>query len=71
MDEQRHEARIAFGARIRQMREAQGISLRKFALMIGISYPYLSNIETGRQAATIDVIDRIAQGLGVEIRELF
>lgn len=63
--------RIAFGKRVRRLREREGISLRKFALMVGVSYPYLSNVENGKQAVTIDVMDRIARGLGVEIRDLF
>ena len=69
--ESAHEARIALGESIRRERERQGLSLRKFALMIGISYPYLCNVEHGKQAATIDAIDKIARGLGIEIRDLF
>lgn len=72
MDEQQSRGvRIAFGKRVRRLREREGISLRKFALMIGVSYPYLSNVENGKQAVTIDVIDRITRGLDVEIHELF
>lgn len=72
MDEQQSvKATVAVGKRIRELRKAQGMSLRKFALMVGISYPYLSNVETGKQSPTVDVLDRIAQGLDVDIRELF
>lgn len=63
--------RIEVGKRIRALREREGISLRKFALMVGVSYPYLSRVENGKQAATVDVLDKIARGLGVDIRELF
>ena len=63
--------RTRLGKRIRELREQQGFSLRKFALMVDLSYPYLSNIETGKQAATVDSLDKIARGLDVEIRDLF
>ena len=69
----RHEsiARVEVGRRIRTAREAQGLSLRRFALMVGISYPYLSNVENGKQAPTVDMLERIARGLGMDIRDLF
>lgn len=72
MDKQENiRARELLGARIRKLRQAQGISLRKFALMIGMSYPYLSNVENAKQAVTIDGIERIAKGLDIDIRDLF
>ena len=39
--------------------------------MVGLSYPYLSRVENGKVAATIDVLERIAEGLDIPIRELF
>lgn len=72
MDEQHSRiVRRELGFKIRELRKGQDISLRDFATMIGLSYPYLSNIENGKQAATVDTLDRIAQGLDVPIRDLF
>ena len=46
--------RRAIGSRVREIRESQGLSLRKLGLMIGMDYKYLLNIERGEANATID-----------------
>lgn len=63
--------RIDFGNRVKEMRLAQGISLRKFALMIGINKSYLVDIEHGRKSPTLSTIEKIARGLNVSFTELF
>ena len=63
--------RIDFGNRVKEMRLAQGISLRKFALMIGIDKSFLVDIEHGRKSPTLDTIEKIACGLNVTFAELF
>lgn len=64
-------ARHALGVRIKNLRTSQRLSIRRLALMIGVDYSYLCNIENGKANATIDVIEKIASGLNVEIRDLF
>ena len=71
LDSSASTTRISLGKRIRKLRKSQGISLRRFSLMVGLSYPYLSRVENGKVAATIDVLERIAEGLDVPIKELF
>lgn len=63
--------RVRLGAKIRQRRKAAKLSLREFGLMTGIDYAYLSNIENGKANATVDVLAKIADGLGVTIKDLF
>lgn len=63
--------RHAFGKRIRCMRQRRGISLRGFALMIGIDKGFLVDIEHGRKSPTLDTIEKIASGLDVKTSELF
>ena len=63
--------RIRLGRNIRILRERQGISLRKFAKMVGMDYAYLSNLETGKVTPTLDVISKIADGLDQDVRDLF
>ena len=65
------EYRREIGLRVRQIREAQGLSLRKLALMVGMDYKYLFSIEHGEANATIDVLAKIADGLNIELRDLF
>ena len=57
--------REKLGANIREMREEQNISLRKFALMVGLSKDYMVAVEHGRKSPTFDTIMKIAGGLGV------
>lgn len=63
--------RQIFGGRVRGMRERKGISLRKFALMIGIDKGFLVDVELGRKAPTLDTIEKITAGLDVTMGELF
>lgn len=49
----------------------KGLSLRTLGMMVGVDYAYLSNIETGRANATVNVLFKIAQGLEVSVRDLF
>lgn len=63
--------RERLGRNIRILRVKRGLSLRVFGQMIGVDYAYLSNIETGKANASVDVLQKIAEGLGVDIRDLF
>lgn len=72
MTEQENEhIREQLGMRIKRYRMEQGLSLRKFALMIGMDYSYICNIESGKANATVDALVKISNGLGVTIKELF
>lgn len=59
------------GANVREFRNSQGLSLRQLGLMIGVDYKYLFDIEHGKANATIDTLAKIAQGLDIELKELF
>lgn len=62
--------RRELGAAIRKERTRRGISTRKFAAMVGVSASYLHDVETGSSSPTVDMLVRIAGGLGMEVREL-
>lgn len=62
--------RQAFGRRVRALREQRGISLRKFALTVGINKSFLVDIEYGRRSPTLDTMEKIAGGLGVSLSYL-
>lgn len=71
MEETRiHNFRLSLGMSIRTHRETQSLSLRQFGAMVGLSYPFLSNIETGKASPTVDSLVRIADGLGITVSEL-
>ncbi|MCB7036810.1 helix-turn-helix domain-containing protein [Eggerthella sinensis] len=68
MEAQERKARL--GARVRELREAQGLSQQKFALMIGTGQSYLSDIEAGQINVGYDLLCRMAEGLGVKVGDL-
>jgi len=63
--------RAAFGARVRSLRKAAELSQEELADRAGVHWTYLSDLERGQQAATLDVVNRIARGLRVTISALF
>lgn len=62
--------RAALGTAIRARREEQGLSQERLALMVGSSKSHIWRIETGRVGVGIDDLARIADALGVQVRDL-
>lgn len=58
------------GRRVRELREAQGLSKIEFCLMIDPSRPYLNRIEAGEANITLRQLERLAAGLGVSASDL-
>lgn len=59
------------GDRIRTKRESDGISQRRFALMINMNRTYLSGVERGSRNISLINLQKIAQGLNLPLEELF
>lgn len=57
--------RDRIGATVRQYREMRGFKPDDFATEIGISRPYLANIEAGRKPLTEVLLGRISRALDV------
>ncbi|WP_268830287.1 helix-turn-helix domain-containing protein [Collinsella tanakaei] len=51
-------------------RERSGISQRRFGMMVGLSRSHVMDIESARVNITLDTLERVAHGLGVEPWEL-
>jgi len=65
------EHRRAFGRRVRDLRKEKGWrSQEAFAHHIGLDRTYVSGVERGVRNPTLDVMVKIAQGLGVRPSEL-
>ena len=60
-----------FGERIRDLRNAKGLSQEKFALSIDMDRTYYAFVESGKRNVSINNIDKIARGFGVSLEELF
>jgi transcriptional regulator with XRE-family HTH domain len=61
----------SLGEFIRAQRELSEVSMRHFAEMVGISNPYLSQIERGLRAPSEAVLQSIADVLQVSSETLF
>ncbi|NWL53682.1 XRE family transcriptional regulator [Campylobacter jejuni] len=59
------------GNRIRELRSQTGLSQEKFALKIGMDRTYFASVELGKRNIALKNIEKIANGLGVTISELF
>lgn len=57
---------VRVGATLRTMRELRGYKPDPFASSIGISRPYLANIEAGRKKLTDIILARAAAALRVD-----
>jgi transcriptional regulator with XRE-family HTH domain len=56
-------SRSTLGDAIRYQREMAKLPMRQLATMVGISNPYLSQIERGLRAPSAGVLDAIAESL--------
>jgi CheY-like chemotaxis protein len=63
--------RESLGAAIRERRKGLGLTLAQMAQRTGVSLGYLSQIELGKNSASIETLYRISLGLGVRMCELF
>ena len=59
------------GEIIRRQRELQALSMRQFARMVGISNPYLSQIERGLREPSEQVLQAIADSLQTSVDVLY
>nr|BDD44658.1 transcriptional regulator [bacterium] len=70
MTEKRREC-VLFGKKLRELREALGMSQEGFADQMEIHRTYLGGLERGERNPTLTVIVRVADALGVRPSELF
>lgn len=59
------------GGRIRELRQASGLSLEKLAQKTGFTKGYLSKVENSDKAPPISTLIVLAEALGVAMSELF
>jgi CheY-like chemotaxis protein len=63
--------REQLGATIRERRKALGLTLADMAKRTNVSLGYLSQIELGKNSASIETLYRIALGLRIRVADLF
>ncbi len=60
-----------FGLKVQRLRKEKGLSQEKFALSIDMDRTYFASVEAGKRNVSIKNIQKIADGLGVSMSELF
>lgn len=59
------------GMRIRQLREARGMTQSQLQARSGVSRSYLSRIESGQMTPSLGTLEKIAESLGVGLNRFF
>lgn len=59
------------GVRIKELQQQPGLSQEKFALKIAMDRTYYASVENGKRNISIVNLEKIANGLGVSLSELF
>jgi len=59
------------GDKIRELRTNTGLSQEKFAAKIDMDRTYFASVELGKRNIAIINLEKIANGLGVTLSELF
>ena len=59
------------GLNVRNLRNSKGLSQEQLALAAEVDRSYISEIELAKNSASIDVLERIADALDVDPKELF
>ena len=65
-----HSALIALGKAIRHIRNQQGVSQEKLALMAGVDRSYIGRVERGDNNVAILTLQKIAHALKVSVSDL-
>jgi DNA-binding XRE family transcriptional regulator len=55
---------------VKVWREYRGLTQQQLADLVGISKPYLSQLETGKRAGTTDVLSAIAKALDISLDQV-
>jgi len=60
----------AIGARLRQLRREQGLTTQQLANRVGVTQSQISQVETGRSAASVVTLYKIAQAFEMSLAEM-
>jgi len=63
--------RISVGNKIKELRKERNLSQEDLALLSGLDRTYINSVENGRRNISIISLEKIANGLGVKIKNIF
>jgi transcriptional regulator with XRE-family HTH domain len=61
---------ISLGQRLHELRDKADLSLRELSRKVGISSPFLSDIELGRRFPSEEILAKLAGALNVSLEDL-
>lgn len=64
------ELQAVVGRNVRRIRAGRGVSQEELADEIGVHRTYMGGVERGERNLTLRSVERLAAGLGVDVREL-
>jgi transcriptional regulator with XRE-family HTH domain len=59
-----------FGQRVKSLRKEKGMSQEELAEKSGLNRPYISAIEQGKRNVSLEVMEKLAEAMGVIIKDL-
>ena len=59
-----------FGARLKELREQRGETVRSLADLVETSFTYISDLEHGRKVPSLSMVLRLAAALECKVTEL-
>lgn len=59
-----------FGQRVREVRLEKGWTQEQLALEAGVKRAYLSEVESGKRAVSLPIVEKLANALGCEPSDL-
>ena len=62
---------VQLGMRIRYLRRERKLSIEDLALLSNINRNYLSDLERGMRNPSLDILNRLVEGLHITLEELF
>ena len=66
-EEQKQQTRDRIGQRIAQLRKLAGMSQEQLSERAGLQRTHVSRIEAGKYAVTLEVVQAIAEALGMTV----
>lgn len=64
------DVRVRVGLNLQNARRQRGLSQEELAHLASVHQTYLSGVERGKRNPTIEVLDRLASVLGIDIERL-
>ena len=68
---EKNEINFRFGIRMRELRARYDISQEELALKSELNRTYIGDIERGEKTPSLITLSKIANGLGITLKELF